>query len=375
MTDVTFAKQQFMRQLNQALVPSLYEGIESVYNTARDLCDRNGEPEKVLMTFQNLLSGIPKWSAETLEKECERVLAKSQCEDYIDELLSAVFLSYVKAFSAVRNASDRPITFDIETPTFESFLHQVYITCAREFWKNAALFRRRGLTTDEIHLSVLKCEALIERCVEDVVRNCLPLKRILKDYFTEGERQAALRAPALKDAARAALSAPSPAPPSVPDSDSETEQEAPVVPAPIPVAAPKVVTVAPKAIPAPIPAAVAEAPKTKSIVITPSKPAGSSFGVPAAAPASVPVPAMTRKVSFAGSDDLSDAVSLPESVSVGAAESETEDDDEEEVEFEEDDAADLGKPRLKFTNDAEGDSNGFELDVLEEAVEHMKLKD
>ena len=189
MSETVFTKQEFTRQLFQLIVSGVYEGIDSIYRASESLCDLHKQPTKVLMTFQNLLSAIPKWineeNREKLEKECRRILDKSNCEDYIDELINAVFISYVKSITSVRNTTG-PIRVTFEAPTFETFLYRVYVYSAREFWKNPTIFRK-GKSSDENQKSISAAQVIIEQSIVDVIRNSIPLKKILKECFNEDE--------------------------------------------------------------------------------------------------------------------------------------------------------------------------------------------
>lgn len=187
MSETVFTKQEFTRQLFQLIVAGVYEGIDSIYKASESLCELHKQPTKVLMTFQNLLSAIPKWindeNKEKLEKECRRILDKSNCEDYIDELLNAVFIAYVKSITSVRNTTNT-IRVSFEAPTFETFLYRVYVYSAREFWKNPTIFRR-GKSSEENQKSMSAAQAIIEQAIVDVIRNSIPLKKILKECFNE----------------------------------------------------------------------------------------------------------------------------------------------------------------------------------------------
>lgn len=189
MSETVFTKQEFTRQLFQLIVSGVYEGIDSIYRASESLCELHKQPTKVLMTFQNLLSAIPKWineeNREKLEKECRRILDKSNCEDYIDELINAVFISYVKSITSVRNTTG-PIRVTFEAPTFETFLYRVYVYSAREFWKNPTIFRK-GKSSEENQKSISAAQVIIEQAIIDVIRNSIPLKKILKECFNEDE--------------------------------------------------------------------------------------------------------------------------------------------------------------------------------------------
>ena len=55
------------------------------------MCIENEEESKYLMTFQNLLNNIPKWSSEVVETEKDRIIATSGC-NYLEDLILIIQL-------------------------------------------------------------------------------------------------------------------------------------------------------------------------------------------------------------------------------------------------------------------------------------------
>ena len=56
---------------------------------ADKICSETEEDEKYLMTFQNLLNNIPKWSSQIVETERKRIINSSGC-NYLEDLLSCI---------------------------------------------------------------------------------------------------------------------------------------------------------------------------------------------------------------------------------------------------------------------------------------------
>ena len=127
------AKTEYTKQLIQILRPHLYEGIQSIYENGKIICNNN-EDENLLLTFQNLLSNIPKWRQEIIETECNRIIESSSC-DWLEELVTAVILSHTKILTSIRsNKTHKKIKLNI--PKIDHFIHKIYIELARSFWKN-----------------------------------------------------------------------------------------------------------------------------------------------------------------------------------------------------------------------------------------------
>ena len=174
------AKTEYTQQLINILKPHLYEGIQSIYKDAFDLCKENNDSDKVLMTFQNLLSHVPKWSQEIIENEYTRIVDQSNC-DWLEDLVTAVFVSHTKILTAIRIGKKHK-KINLKVPKIDHFIHKVYIQVAREFWKTPFLFDE-GISTTEYQRNMKYSEDLICSCINETIRQQLPVKHILKEYL------------------------------------------------------------------------------------------------------------------------------------------------------------------------------------------------
>ena len=95
------AKTEYTKQLSNILVPFIYEGIKSVYDSTSRMCKSNKD-RQILMRFQEQLSLVPKWNQDIINEEYERISKDSGC-DWLDELMTAVFLSHTKILSAIKS--------------------------------------------------------------------------------------------------------------------------------------------------------------------------------------------------------------------------------------------------------------------------------
>ena len=174
------AKTEYTKQLIQILRPYLYEGIQSIYENSKSICKENSENENILLTFQNLLSNIPKWSQEIIEKEYNRIIESSSC-DWLEELVTAVILSHTKILTSIRsNKTQKKIKLNI--PKIDHFIHKIYIELARSFWKKPYLFNDNFSSID-IQRNMGISEQIIEKCINETIRKQLPVKNILKEYL------------------------------------------------------------------------------------------------------------------------------------------------------------------------------------------------
>jgi hypothetical protein len=158
-----FAKTHLREHLVGLLVGPVAEGFWSIYDSAKELCDRNNQPDQILRTFQNMLTRIPDWNETTLQTEEERIVKQTKCT-YMDDLLMGVFISYMN---------------------LSKFIHELYKQSARKFWQVAYFFKTVGVTAEQQARNRQDIEKMIAECMEQVIRGFLPWEAIAKKYFNE----------------------------------------------------------------------------------------------------------------------------------------------------------------------------------------------
>jgi hypothetical protein len=185
MTDTEFAKVHLREHLAGLIVPPISEGFWSIYTSSKELCERNGQPDQILRTFQNMLTRIPEWSDSTVSTEVERILKVSKC-NYLDDLIMGVFIAYMKSFASLNyRGNSTHIKIDFERPSVAKFIHELYKHSARKIWQVAYLFRTVGVSTEQQARNRQDIENIINQCMEQVVRAFLPWEAIAKNYFVE----------------------------------------------------------------------------------------------------------------------------------------------------------------------------------------------
>ena len=176
------AKEEYTKQLVSILKPCFYQGIKSIYLDAKDICMQDNIPDKILMQFQELLSRIPKWSQDIINKEYERILNVSKC-DYIEDLLKVIYVSHIKVLTIVHSAQkNKKIT--VKVPSGSHFIHLCYIEIAREFWKDPYLFSE-NVSKYELQKNMRDSENMISECITETIRKQLPVRHILKEFLNE----------------------------------------------------------------------------------------------------------------------------------------------------------------------------------------------
>ncbi len=170
-------KKEYTKQVVSLLNIRIYEGINSIYKDSKNICRKEGTTQ-YLETFQKLLSTIPKWTKDTIDKEFLRIKIKSDC-NWLEELITAVFVSHTKVLTAIKGTTQ----FDLEIPSGSKFIHKCYIECARLFWKNPYLFSDEDISPCEYQRNLRDCENIISKTITETIRKMLPVENILKKYL------------------------------------------------------------------------------------------------------------------------------------------------------------------------------------------------
>ena len=178
------AQDEFTLQLVDAVSPPILQGFVSLQQAAIKLCEEQGENEKYLMMFQNMIARIPGWNATLITKEVERITDSSQI-GYLPDLVTAVHIIHLRILSSVRVGS-KPKHIELDPPDFERFIHKVYCECGRKMWTHAYLFRT-DVNDIDFQRNMHECEKIIRDAVICTIRATLPVENILRAYIEEAE--------------------------------------------------------------------------------------------------------------------------------------------------------------------------------------------
>jgi hypothetical protein len=172
------AKIEYSKQLINTLKPHIYDGIKSIYDDAKDIYKENSSTS-LLFIFRTLLEKIPEWNNELIVNETDRIIECSKC-DWLDELVTAVYISHTKILMSIGNNNNNKINLTI--PKLINFIHKCYINVARELWKNPLLFSE-DISGFEYQKNINTIETIICNCIENTIRISLPVKEILKEHL------------------------------------------------------------------------------------------------------------------------------------------------------------------------------------------------
>lgn len=174
------AKGEYTTQLCVFLLNPLQRWFLNLFEIARS---EESEKRKVLKHFQDLLSQIPEWNIDKVARETTKIADESGC-DYLEDLLTAVFIAHTKVLSAIRIGSSKNKSIQITVPKLEHFLHRCLSESARRVWSNVYLFAE-GIPSLEKQKNLRQLESILSDCIQQAVRGLLPVKNLLRDYLTE----------------------------------------------------------------------------------------------------------------------------------------------------------------------------------------------
>ena len=176
------SKNEWGSRLITILTPLIIDGYKSILDESIQLCKDNGESNKYLMTFQNLISRIPKWNAQIIETERKRICDKSGCS-YLEELITCVHIIQLKILTVMR-VGQKQKKIDINIPKLDEFIHKTYINVARKVYKNVYLFEL-NLPPLQIQKNHREIEIIVQECILNTLRDSIPVEAILKAYMDE----------------------------------------------------------------------------------------------------------------------------------------------------------------------------------------------
>ena len=180
------SKNEWCARLVAVLTMPVIDGLRSIFKESWELCISNDEEDKYLMTFQTLLSRIPKWNPEIIANERKRIEDVSNCS-YLEDLISCVHVIQLKALTCVR-VGQKQKKIDIDIPNAESFIHKIYIILARKLYTSVYLFETNIAPLD-VQKNNREIEILTRESIMEAIRDTMPIETILRAYMDETDEQ------------------------------------------------------------------------------------------------------------------------------------------------------------------------------------------
>jgi len=169
-------------KLLRIILPHITDGIYAMFTESKSICDATDEQEKYLMTFQNILSRVPKWNNEIVLKETKRIEQDSGCT-YLEDLITCVHIAHLKMLSSIRTGKTQK-KIEINIPKLPNFIHSVYINISRELYSNVYLFDP-AMTSLVIQKNKERIKEIIRQTILNTIRDNIPIEQLLRAYLDE----------------------------------------------------------------------------------------------------------------------------------------------------------------------------------------------
>ena len=180
------ARNEWCSRLVSLFTPLVEEGLKSLFDEAWKMCVDTDEMGKYLMTFQNLLSRIPKWNSVIVEDERKRIIERSGC-NYLEDLITCVHIIQLKVLTCIR-VGNKQKKIDITIPKLDPFIHKVYINTARKVYSNVYLFEK-NVSPLQTQKNTRELELIIQESILTTVRESIPTEAIIRAYMDESVEQ------------------------------------------------------------------------------------------------------------------------------------------------------------------------------------------
>ncbi len=180
------SRNEWCNRLVSIFTPLVDEGFRSMFNEAWKMCVDTDEMGKYLMTFQNLLTRIPKWNSVLIEEERKRIIERSGC-NYLEDLITCVHIIQLKVLTCIR-AGNKQKKIDISIPKLDHFIHKVYLHTARKIYSNVYLFEK-NVNPLQMQKNARELEMIIQDCILTTIRDSIPTEAIIRAYMDESVEQ------------------------------------------------------------------------------------------------------------------------------------------------------------------------------------------
>ena len=182
------AKSEYTDQLVFNFQPALLRFFLDRFSEVKACDVVTSKTKSALSEFQNSLSQIPDWNLDKVHSETSELLKAIHC-DYIEDLITAVFIAHTKILSAIRLHSKPRRKINITVPKPDHFMHRTMSECSRFLWSNVYLFDDTVPSVDR-QKNMNEVNHFLEKGILQAIRNLLPVKSILRDSLQEDDDDA-----------------------------------------------------------------------------------------------------------------------------------------------------------------------------------------
>ena len=173
---------EWCARLVNILTPRVIENLWILLEEARKTSADAKQLDKYLLSFQQLLQFVPKWSSTQVEEIRKHIIKKSGC-NHLEELVTCAHIIMTKALVCAR-PGNRQKQLNVNIPKIDIFLHKVFIKSAGHSYRNAYLFEKEVVKL-QYQKNMHDLEILIQRSILDTVRENIPEEEIIRAFLDE----------------------------------------------------------------------------------------------------------------------------------------------------------------------------------------------
>ena len=174
-------RSEYTKQLCIFLVPAYFQFFVDLFTKAK----QTSEPKKTLWQLQTYLNEVHEWNMEKVHNEIGVIHNNTGC-DYLEDLLTAVFIAHTKVLTAIRLSINNK-KIEITIPKVEHFLFKVLCEISKLLWSSTYLFRDdiSGIDRQQNYKTI---EGIISEGILQAVRSLVPVKSILKNLVNHDDK-------------------------------------------------------------------------------------------------------------------------------------------------------------------------------------------
>lgn len=188
------ALQEYQNELVRFLQPLITEGLQSIYKSAQEFCEKNDVEHEVLSQFQRGLKQIPRWAQMIVEEETSRIVKVVPC---LSNLMKLIFVTKVEILSNL-NKYDDDEYIKVRIPQLCVFLHKIYSHAARLCFAEPDLFyHKNSLRERERNLKYVY--KFIREAILQTIHELFFLGDILQDPLVKQKTELSVEKHLLQD--------------------------------------------------------------------------------------------------------------------------------------------------------------------------------
>ena len=173
---------EWCARLVNVLTPRIIENLWKLLEEARRTAMDAKQLDKYLLSFQQLLQFVPKWSIAQVEEVRKHIIQKSGC-NHLEELITCAHIILTKALVCAR-PGNRQKQLNVSIPKIDAFIHKAFIKSAGHAYRNAYLFEKEVNKLQQ-QRNMHDLEKLVQRAILDVIRENIPEEEIIRAFLDE----------------------------------------------------------------------------------------------------------------------------------------------------------------------------------------------